>query len=132
MNGGSEPHHLYSCGLGAMARQRIDIVIMHYNEAKGGAVFEKVIRALLTLPQTPVLLYISHCTMGDFSTFPDFRRNPGAIKLRDEPPGYFEVVRPVEERTARHYELPFVSTCAAFHTMMSRVDQTARVHPAPA
>jgi hypothetical protein len=73
-------------------------------------------------------VYIAHCVLHDFSFHRSWRRHALFQKyFKAESPGYFEALRPLEERLADHYRLPFVSTCAAFHTMLGGVDQSDRV-----
>jgi len=130
--GGFEPDHLYYCGLGSRNLLRADLILLHYHAPRGGLVYEKVLRRLLMLPRRPVVVYIAHCTMSDFSAHRDWAvaRDRGAWgwRMADEAQGYFEELRSIEQRMVReHYGLSFASTCAAFHTMLGGVDQSDRL-----
>ncbi|KOO28467.1 hypothetical protein Ctob_002337 [Chrysochromulina tobinii] len=130
--GGFEPDHLYYCGLSSRSLLRADLVLIHYHAPRGGLVYEKVLRRLLALPRRPVVAYVAHCTMSDFSYHRDWvvarDRGPWGWRMGDEAQGYFEQLRAVEHRlVSTHYGLPFASTCAAFHSMLGAVDQSDRL-----
>ena len=130
--GGFEPDHLYYCGLHSRSLLRADLVLIHYHAPRGGLVYEKVLRRLLALPRRPVVAYVAHCTMSDFSYHRDWvvarDRGPWGWRMGDEAQGYFEQLRAVEHRlVSTHYGLPFASTCAAFHSMLGAVDQSDRL-----
>ena len=43
----------------------MDVVLVHYHAPRGGYVYERILRHILSLPNRPLLAYIAHCTMSD-------------------------------------------------------------------
>lgn len=109
--GGFEPDHLFNCGLRGLLLEA-DLVVFLYHSPRGGAIYEKLIRSIQSLPRWPQLLYVSHCVMHDFSAMRDWREHRLFSWFpKNEPPGHYETLRPLERRLARHYGLTFVDTC---------------------
>ena len=131
--GGFEPDHLFYCGLNSSSLLQADLVLVHYHAPRGGVIYERVLRRLLTLPRRPAVVYVAHCTMSDFSAYRDWAlardRGPWGFRAAGEDQGYFEAQRRLERRLVReHYGLSFISTCDAFETMLGRVDQSDRLN----
>jgi hypothetical protein len=74
---------------------------------------------LLELPKQPLVLYISHCFLADFTLDEnDVIAHGLKDKMWNEPLGLFETLRAFEHRLVEHYGLPYVDTCAAFRSFM--------------
>eukprot|EP00038_Savillea_parva_P024262 m.43511 g.43511 ORF g.43511 m.43511 type:complete len:557 (+) comp6419_c0_seq1:511-2181(+) len=121
--GGFEPKHLMQCGAAASELSSAHVVVVEWSsptgpEAKLDTAFEQLIRQFIALPQQPLIVYISHCTLADFSYDADWAAHPGR-KTVGEPDGYWETMRVYERKLAALYNLPFVDTCAAFKSFLA-------------
>eukprot|EP00035_Acanthoeca_spectabilis_P027350 m.466235 g.466235 ORF g.466235 m.466235 type:complete len:536 (-) comp25043_c0_seq1:91-1698(-) len=131
--GGFEPKHLMQCGAAAAELETADVIVVEWSSPAGvhsalDTEFERLIRRFISLPRQPLVIYISHCTMADFSTDPDWAADPGR-KSVGEPDGYWETLRVYERKLAAFYGIPFVDTCAAFTSFLRSGEPCDDVHP---
>ena len=65
VHGGMRPDHVFYCGMDKVADS--DIVLIQYEEFACQPLAEDVLRAVLSLPKKPLLLFVQHTMRSEFA-----------------------------------------------------------------